>query len=76
MTNEIPHKCESCFHWNIGGCHMQLCQYEEKLSRQLLTDEIYEQMDCNCSEENGQYINRGLEQVLNIMHRISSERGN
>lgn len=72
----IKQECASCYHWNVSGCALQNCQYEEKLSRQLLTDEIYEQMDCNLSEENGQYINRGLEQVLNIMHRISSERGN
>ena len=72
----IKQECASCYHWNISGCSLQNCQYEEKLSRQLLTDEIYEQMDCNCSEENGQHMNRGLEQALNIMHRISSERGN
>ena len=72
----IKKECASCYHWNISGCSLQGCQYEEKLSRQLLTDEIYEQMDCNCSEENGQHMNRGLEQALNIMNRISSERGN
>lgn len=72
----IKQECASCYHWNVSGCALQNCQHEEKLSRQLLTDEIYEQMDCNLSEENGQYMNRGLEQVLNIMHRISSERGN
>lgn len=72
----IKQECASCYHWNVSGCALQNCQYEEKLSRQLLTDEIYEQMDCNLSEENGQHMNRGLEQVLNIMHRISSERGN
>ncbi len=71
----IKKECASCYHWNISGCSLQGCQYEEKLSRQLLTDEIYEQMDCNLSEENGQHYNRGLEQALNIMHRISREGG-
>lgn len=73
----VHEKCSSCYHWNVNGCAIKsasvVCQYEEKLSRQLLTDEIYEQMDCNLSEENGQHYNRGLEQALGIMHRIGQK---
>lgn len=68
----IKQECASCYHWNISGCSLQGCQYEEKLSRQLLTDEIYEQMDCNDSEEGGDLMNKGLQQALGIMHRIGS----
>lgn len=73
MVNE---KCSSCYHWNVNGCAIKntavICQYEEKLSRQLLQDEIYEQMDCNDSEEGGDLMNKGLQQALGIMHRIGS----
>lgn len=74
MVNE---KCSSCYHWNINGCAIKstavICQYEEKLSRQLLQDEIYEQMDCNDSEEGGDLMNKGLQQALGIMHRIGQK---
>lgn len=74
MVNE---KCSSCYHWNVNGCAIKstavLCQYEEKLSRQLLQDEIYEQMDCNDSEEGGDLMNKGLQQALGIMHRIGQK---
>jgi len=73
MVNE---KCSSCYHWNVNGCAIKstavICQYEEKLSRQLLQDEIYEQMDCNDSEEGGDLMNKGLQQALGIMHRIGN----
>lgn len=74
MINE---KCSSCYHWNVNGCAIKstavICQYEEKLSRQLLQDEIYEQMDCNDSEEGGDLMNKGLQQALGIMHRIGQK---
>lgn len=74
MVNE---KCSSCYHWNVNGCAIKstavICQYEEKLSRQLLQDEIYEQMDCNDSEEGGDLMNKGLQQALGIMHRIGQK---
>lgn len=73
----VYEKCSSCYHWNVNGCSIkesEACQYEEKLSRQLLQDEIYEQMDCNDSEEGGDLMNQGLQQVLGIIRRCS-QRG-
>ena len=71
----INEKCASCFHWNVSGCTQETsaCKYEEKLSRQLLQDEIYEQMDCNDSEEGGDLMNKGLQQALGIMRRCSQK---
>lgn len=72
----VSEKCSSCYHWNVNGCAIakaSVCQYEEKLSRQFLQDEIYEQMDCNDSEEGGNLMNQGLQQVLGIIRRCSQK---
>lgn len=67
----LTEKCKKCFNSNYDGCALMSvpCDYDEKLSRRELTQEIYDLMDSNLSEENGALYNRGLEQVLAIIGR-------
>ena len=68
----ITEKCQRCFNWNYDGCANKttICEFDEKLSRKKITEEIYDLMDSNMSEEHGEQYNRGLEQVLATISRI------